>query len=308
MSDDELRSRFEDALATVPVPQPSVASARGRARRARARRLVASTCIAVAVAAAAMFVVWDHAGSRTPTSPAITPPSNVDVRALRLVDDLGPLCRSYDFYFKKELEGGEYRPVQCGMQTRFGGPAADPASPSPPASPSRTWLLTRGPQVVLYSFSDSVVKGAWLDDRTNPWGGRLAAGLWVVDVPDPSRFKQVRLLLARWDPRVVAPPSDEWTIKGGHVVDPLPDDFDPRFSLARASRRLGRNDGELLAATLGSYRDEEHGVKPVEAWIFTARRCVPQYGGRNAAANCRRDETFVVVDATTGRVVARFVG
>jgi hypothetical protein len=100
-----------------------------------------------------------------------------EASARSLVESLGSLCTSFDFYFKHDMARGAFRPVRC----------------SPPGT-DRTVLLA-------YGFDTRRTQQAWVGE----WGhlvdyrGRALVenGTWVVEVLDPGILEDVRSTVLR---------------------------------------------------------------------------------------------------------------
>jgi hypothetical protein len=290
MSDD-LRSRFE-SLDRLPVPESSVSDVQRRGGQIRRRRWALQSAATLAILATGLVAVYSLGRSSEPPPEPIGEPRRklpaVDVVAQDVREDLGRLCRNFDFYFSSGGEPKEYRPVQCGKRLQSLHPL----------------ILERGPEVVIHAFADATAKDAWLSDHPAPLGGRFGGENWFVDVMQPHAFERVREQLS--DAEVVAEPSSAWEPSQGHEVERLDPGFTPEVDLESASRTLKSGaTKEILAAQLAAYSDESM-EEPVPAWIITVRRCVPQYGGEHAAPGCRGDQLYVIVDATTGENIASF--
>jgi hypothetical protein len=312
MSDD-LRELFEDSLDVISVPPHSASGAAHRGRRLVRRRVVVSVLALIAFTGLSVMVgagLIEERASTLPVGPSDEVREVIDSRVAGIVDALGPFCDGYDFYYVSEIGDGLYRPAQCGMRTSLRMLADEVAPalgssptpmPSPTSGPVVQKRLLRGPRVLVYSFSSSAIKELWLKDHPPFWGGRIAGDEWVVDVVYPSRFAAVRQELPAGD--VVSRGTRAWRL-GDYVVNPLPDRYEPEFALPRVSRVLITRPPELLAAQLGRFG--EKGTPGVPAWIITFRQCVPQYGGEHASLECSLDRGHLVIDAETGRRIARF--
>lgn len=308
MSDDT-RVLFEKSLEAIPVPSgsPVDASRRGRTY-VRRRRLVQVLSIALLLAGA--IVVGEGVVGEGTSAPPVNQPEDVglvDEIALGVVDDLGPFCRGYDFYYKAAFGPALYRPVQCGMDMAL-IPRTDPLSetaPTPGPSPSlsdddfRTRLL-RGPRLLVHAFSTNAAKEAWVDAHEPFRGGRFEGDAWVVDVIYRANFAGVRDELSAES--VTARPRRVWRI-GERFVEDAPRGLLVEVPLRRASRHIVEGTAEILAAQLGSYSE---GGDLFPAWVVTVRRCVPQYGGIHASPYCAGDRHHVVIDAVSGRRIASF--
>jgi hypothetical protein len=307
MSDD-LRSLFESSIDTIPVPAASATEMMRRGRRLRNQRIgfgVASLLVVVGSIAVAVRSL--ETSAPPPVGGDVTTVSDVDKTAHRLIDDLKPLCSGYDFYFKAEVAGELYRPVQCGMQSDIAlGPSRTP-TPVGENVDVRVRLV-KGPSFVLYAFADSEGRDAWLDTHAPPWDGRIVGTEWVVEVMDRTRFREVQKAMPEEEVERVYPPAANWRV-GSHVVETLPDDYEPGVSLRSATRgfREAREAlMEVLGAELGAYRNLDQSDVAVPAWIVTTRRCIPSYGGRHAAPDCGGDQLYIVIDAATGKKITSF--
>jgi hypothetical protein len=247
-----------------------------------------------------------------PQERSVEPPKE-DRLALALIKDLRPsFCRSYGFYFRKDLGPDEYRPVQCGAEIKvlglFATESGDP-SPSPSLTPldylSRQRIV-RGPDVVVYAFASSDAQRAWLEAHAAPWGGRIGGSGWVVDVTARGSFDRVHRSISDHDQTIVVHSTSEWSVKD-HLVEPVPTAFRPRTPLRRASKSLtaGDKSRELLGTTLGLYSDSRR--ERVPAWIVTFGSCLPSYADE-APGRCLVDRWQVVLGAATGKRITAYSG
>jgi hypothetical protein len=100
---------------------------------------------------------------------------DAEVSARSLVESLGSLCTSFDFYFKHDMARGAFRPVRCS-----------------PARTNRTVLLA-------YGFDKRRTQEAWV----NEWGGLsqdrgtalVEDGTWAVEVLEPEFLDDVRSIV-----------------------------------------------------------------------------------------------------------------
>jgi hypothetical protein len=249
--------------------------------------------------------------------PVQPPPSTsdaavkVDRTALSLIDDLRPasLCRSYDFYYKEEIAGEPYRPVQCGAEFHLrwsSGVVTQPSQPSQAPTPlAETRSIIRGPDIVIYAFASRAAKRAWMQANDPLWGGRLSGPTWLIDATSPHVLDRVRGALSELKPFVVASGTQTWGV-GNHVIEWRRPEVKPRVPLRRASRGL-QGTPELISAELGLYSDlDDSGGRPVAAWIITYRKCVPAFGSEDASPECLGHELHIVIDAQTGEEIVTF--
>jgi hypothetical protein len=284
----------------------------------RATRLALGAVTAITVCTAGFVGANSLITVDRPTHPVQSPPSTsdagekVDRTALSLIDDLRPmsLCRGYDFYYKEDIAGEPYRPVQCGAEFHLrwsSGEVTEPGQPTqaPPTPLEETRSIVRGPDIMIYAFASRDAKRAWMEANAAPWGGRIAGDEWVIDVITPDAFERVRDALTHRGATVVGSPNETWQV-GRHVVERPGPALRPEVPLRRVSRGL-QGTPELISAELGLYSDlDDSDRKPVAAWIITYRKCVPAYGGEDASPECRGHELHIVLDARTGKRIATF--
>lgn len=72
------------------------------------KRIAASLIGGLVVLSATAFGLGGSGGGSAEAGTA-----TLDDRATKLRRDLGPFCRSFDFYFKHSFSDGEMRPVRC---------------------------------------------------------------------------------------------------------------------------------------------------------------------------------------------------
>lgn len=313
---DELRGRFRDSVEAIPVPAHTASAAARRGRRLVRRRLVVSAAVVAVLAGLSVAVVSGSIGGSRPSPPVDAPDDEVrnavDMRALAVIEDLGVICDGHELYSVTEIGDALYRPAECGMRIALrmmadqiapavlSSPGATPPPASGPAGAVQRRLL-RGPRVLVYAFSSVAAKEIWMEGHPPFWGGRIAGDTWVVDVVYPSRFTGVREELPT--ATVVARPTRAWRV-GEHVARPLPDGYEPAARLPRVSRAVVARRPELLAAQLGQFG--KTGARGVPAWILTFRQCGSEYGGSHPSSVCALDRRHLVIDAETGRTIARF--
>jgi hypothetical protein len=141
--------------------------------------LVILSIFALAVGGIAGWQIRNQSGvqSRIRLERIVARQGQAEASARSLIDSLGSLCTSFDFYFKHDMARGAFRPVRCS-----------------PAGTDRTVLLA-------YGFDTRRTQQAWvgewghlIDDR----GGALVEnGTWVVQVLDPGILEDVRSTVLR---------------------------------------------------------------------------------------------------------------
>lgn len=95
-----------------------------------------------------------------------------EASARALVDALGRLCASFDFFFKHDMANGALRPVRCSL------PGEQETA------------------LIAYGFDSAETQGAW----TSEWGGLadqrgatlIEDAVWAVEVLDPDIVADVR--------------------------------------------------------------------------------------------------------------------
>ena len=100
-----------------------------------------------------------------------------EASARSLVESLGRLCTSFDFYFKHDMARGAFRPVRCS-----------------PARTDRTVLFA-------YGFDTRRTQQAWIDEwgeLADERGATLVdKGRWAVEVLDPGILGEVQSIEAQ---------------------------------------------------------------------------------------------------------------
>lgn len=87
-------------------------------------------------------VLLQPIGSVASDGGAVAAQAELDERATRLRQRLGPFCKDFDFFYRHSFAQGQMRPVRCSRSGR-----------------ERTVLLA-------YAFSDRATRNAWLSE----WG------------------------------------------------------------------------------------------------------------------------------------------
>jgi hypothetical protein len=300
---DELKWVFERSTGSIPIPSTSLQSVQSAGRRIRLVRMGAAAVGVLGVVVAIGLGVGSldrDSGSDDRFTPSSTPSvdgTEVDALATSLIQDLQPtLCSSSDFYFKSEIDGELYRPVQCGMETAL--------RQAPGDEPEIT--LKRGPTLVLYAFSDPELQEQWLSRHVAPFGGRIAGDDWVIDVMDPDGLSHVRKAISEHRFSVVAQPSSTWRLDN-HAAELAPARAVPRVPLDQVGQHPALRVGETLSANLVRYSDRDlPRNRPRLSWLIVLRKCVPSYGGPHADPGCQGDQDHFIFDARNGRVWDRF--
>lgn len=293
MLEDALRERLDSEVrrGLGEPPQPDLAAVldRGRSqRRWRTLRLSALGLVTAIGVVAGAVVLSDREQSQPPIGTERPPETATeDGTASYVIEKLGRLCRSFDFYFKVEIDGTLMRPVRCEGEPRRGLGGTVPAPP----------------RLVIYAFSERQALDQWLKDHPQRLSGRVIGSLWAIDVPDPDEFEGVIQALAG-DAEVVLPPQDAWTY-GSRTLRMIDDEETTSEVLLQEALDAAVQTGEALDAILVEYsRGRE---EPRKVWWIRHRRCIPGYKGKHARPGCVGDETHDIVSADTGKLLERFV-
>lgn len=215
------------------------------------------------------------------------------------------LCRGFDFYYRDEIEGSAYRPVQCGAETEMvedGRPVEAPGTPGPIEGDDFETRYLSGPDLVVYAFQDREARDAWLATEHPGLGGRVYGEEWVIDVMDRDLYRRVVASAPQGAEEAIAP-EDE-VVYGDHSLETAEPIRRVGVSLPEAIE-TARAQEELLIAEPVVYRGPDAETR--RAWHVVLRRCIPSYGGTHADPSCEGEQTHVVIDVRSGTVLAEFV-